>query len=572
MSAAQPMNNAPIDANLEGSNPKLQTVKYINILPEGKVADYKQNNRVDFMPDPSTAAYFDGKQSYINIEVTNDSTFVQGNSPVAPTAAPPVCFPAHIGANAMINRCLIRSKENGQVIEDLEGYNQLHGIKNAYSHDSDVFKSLGRISGVAGRSCRNMNQTVDNLAVNYFLPNCETQTAGQETEAVGGNVGVSAQFCVPIESGLFSAFAGEHHCVPNLDVPLHLQFFLEKNNVALQTMNHKFYRTVIVNGTSVVDQHALNPFSDELTFTKAGTSMLLSANTCDTTLSYDGLPYSQEMCAFRIGQIFTDGTDQRAITKVEINQGAGNQIELTLDSALSAGDGDIATCKLNTITRSYTINKIELKLLVTIPDEPTMRMIRAQMARGISFTSQQLYKVSTASALLNSVIDIPEALTRCKSIIALPCRQSNLEALDLSNSYIMPQPVATVNATYQWQIQNTLIPNLSVETADATNNKNDNVIYFNQSSMALRHWLDVKALGDHPKVEKTSDKDLLLPYFFPVSLSPKGQSFNLIDAAPQLRVNNDAPAAADVPAYLFHIYICHIRVLKAGEMGAEINF
>mgnify|MGYP003660358678 FL=1 len=109
----------PMDANLEGSNPLLQQVKYVNLLPEGKVSGYTQNNRVDFRPDPATCAYFDGKQSYLNIEVTNTSTFQQGNSATAATAKPPLCFPAHVGANAMINRLLIRANENGQVIEDL---------------------------------------------------------------------------------------------------------------------------------------------------------------------------------------------------------------------------------------------------------------------------------------------------------------------------------------------------------------------------------------------------------------------------------------------------------------------
>jgi len=215
----------PMDANLEGSNPKLQQVKYVNLLPEGKVSGYSQNNRVDFRPDPATAAYFDGKQSYLNIEVTNTSTYTIGNSGNPATAPPPLCFPAHVGANALINRLLIRANENGQVIEDLEGYNQLHGVKNGYTHDSDVFKSLGRISGVAGRTCEGMNQTIDNLAVNYFLPNGYQDA---NSVIVGGNTYASAQFCLPIESGLFSAFAGEHHVVPNLDVPLHMQMFLEK--------------------------------------------------------------------------------------------------------------------------------------------------------------------------------------------------------------------------------------------------------------------------------------------------------------------------------------------------------
>lgn len=559
-----------MDANLEGSNPMLQQVKYINLLPEGKVSNYTQNNRVDFKPDPSTAAYFDGKQSYLNIEVTNKSTYTIGNSANPATAVPPTCFPAHIGANAIFNRCLIRAEENGQVIEDLEGYNQLHGIKNGYTHDSDVFASLGRISGVAGRTCEPMNQTIDNLAVNYFLPNGQTQTDGS---ILGGSSYVVAPFCLPIESGLFSAFAGEHHVVPNLDVPLHIQMFLEKNNVAIQMLCSKFYRMVTVNGSRVVDQYAKNPLADHTAEIDAtGRIILIDESECDTSLSYNGEPWSVEKCAWRVGQPITDGVDTRIITEVKGGQGAGNnQIQITIDLAMTATSQQIAL-KSPEINRSYEVNKMELKLLVTIPDQPTMRMIRSQMSRGISFTSVQLYKISTASQLKNSVLDIPESLTMCKSMLCLPCNQSHLESLDVENSYLYCKADSNNNTKYQWQVQNTLLPNLAVDTNFATNAKSDNCIFFGQTSMALRHLLKVQSLGDSPAVDKTTDRDLGLVFFYPLSLAPSGRSFNLIDSAPQLRVENNAATVGNIPAQLFHNYIIHERILRSSEMGASVQF
>ena len=557
----------PMNANFEGSNPKLQQVKYINILPEGKISNYTQNNRIDFKPDSATAAYFDGKQSYLNIEVTNTSTFNNGNGNAA-TAAPPMCFPAHVGANAVINRLLIRSEQNGQVIEDLEGYNQIHGIKNGYTHDTDVFKTLGRISGVVGRTCEPMNQLINNPALNYFLPNGQVQA---DDTIDGGSTATSAQFCLPIESGLFSAYAGEHHVVPNLDVPLHLQFFLEKNNVALQVMSSLFYVNATIGGVNCVDAYGRNPL-DNHPATKAGTAILLDTGVCDTTLSYNGEAWDASKCAFRVGQCVTDGTDTRVITEVKSNQGAGNnQLQITVDVAFTAGDGAIQIA-MASINRSYEINKVELKLLVTIPDDPTMRMIRSAVARGISFTSVQLYKISTAAQLKNSVLDIPESLTMCKSILSLPCNQSNLEALDNDNSYIYCKADSNNNTKYQWQIQNTLIPNLAVDTNYATNAKSDNAIYFGQASQALRHFIKVQALGDSPAVDKTTDRDLGLVFFYPISLSPMNRSFNLIDSAPQLRIENNAAVVANIPAQLFHNYVVHTRILKSSEMGCEVQF
>ncbi len=206
-----------------------------------------------------------------------------------------------------------------------------------------------------------------------------------------------------------------------------------------------------------------------------------------------------------------------------------------------------------------------------------MRMIRAQVQRGISFTSVQLYKASTAEGLRNAVIEIPEALTRAQSILALPCQQNNLESLDLNNSYIYTRPDDAVgtsdnNTTYQWQIQNVLIPNLAVETDLATNNANDNSIYFNQVVMALRHLIRVSALGDNPEVNKEQDIDIELPFFYPVSLSPRGQSFNIIDSAPQLRLSNSSTTPANIFAKLYHIHVVHTRILKSTDMGASISF
>ena len=572
-----------MDAQLQGSNPKLQTVKYVNILPEGKQGQYTQNERVDFMPDPSTVPYFDGKQSYLNIRVRNTSTFAIGNSANAATAATPLCFPAHIGANAMINRCLIRAKDNSQVIEDLEAYNQFNGIKNAYTHDQDIFKTLGRISGVAGRTCQPINQTVDNLAVNYFLPNGSIGTGGTANSIVGGNQGIDASFCVPIESGLFSAFGDQHHVIPNLDVPIHQQLFLEKANVALQVMASKMYRQVDVNGTPVTVVQGKSPLADHSALLDASKTQLeLLTDECNTALAPDGVPYTAQMCAFRVGMPIVVGADTRIITKVETNTGTANaHITITVDGGFSAGTGAV-TFKMASMTRSYVLDKIELKCLLTIPDAPTMRMIRSQMNKGISFASVQLYKQSSPASLLNAVLDIPEALTRAGSLIAVPVQQDNLESLDIQNSYMYCRPDAalqganggstgnTNQTTYQWQVGGLLIPNLAVETNSATNAASDNVIFFNQQVMALRHAIKVQSLADSPKARKLQDVDLDLPFFYPLSLAPTGQSFNIIDSAPQLRINNTN--GTDTTAKLYHIFVVHTRILKSTDMGAAISF
>ena len=568
--------NDPVNGVLQGTNPKLQTVKYTNHLPEGKLGNYKENERVDFMPDPSTSPYFDGKQSYLHIKVTNTSKFTSNASA---NVSPPLCFPAHIGANALINRCVVRAKDNSQVIEDIESYNQLTGIKNAYTHDSDIFKTLGRISGVAGRTPHGMNQGVGDLSVNYFLPNGVTAAR----VFTGGNEGSAATFCVPIESGLMSAFADQHHVVPNLDVPLHLQFFLEKSNIALQTMYSQFIHTVDggigAGSTAVINRYAKSPFSDHAC-TIATNVVTLDLSVCDTTLAFEGEAFNLSDCAFRVGyplQIGDTGGQVLEITNIEVDTGTDNKlIKITLADTVT--DDTLTKVSLAPCVRSYNIDKIELKTLLTIPDQPTMRMIRAQVQKGISFTSVQLYKASSSGGLRNAVVEIPEALTRAQSILAVPCQQDNLESLDIDNSYMYCRPDSALSAandndvTYQWQVQNVLIPNLAVQTNLKTNNRNDNAIFFNQTVMALRHLIKVTALGDNPEVRKEEDVDIELPYFYPVSLTPSGQSFNIIDSAPQLRLNNSSQTADRIKAKLYHIHVVHTRILRSTDMGASISF
>ena len=56
-------------------NPKLQSVSYTTILPEGKTSGYKPGQQVDFKIDPVQFPYIDGKQSYVLLNVTPNVSF-----------------------------------------------------------------------------------------------------------------------------------------------------------------------------------------------------------------------------------------------------------------------------------------------------------------------------------------------------------------------------------------------------------------------------------------------------------------------------------------------------------------
>jgi hypothetical protein len=227
------------------------------------------------------------------------------------------------------------------------------------------------------------------------------------------------------------------------------------------------------------------------------------------------------------------------IDSIEID---GGLIKVTLDQGIGAvGDDTVRPDDIS--KRDYSISKVELRVLNTMPDAGTMKDIRRSVMRGINFNSTQLYKVSTASALKNAVVDIPESLTKCLSIMAVPCQQSNLDTVDGQNSYNYPRPDSMLNSnnndyTYQWLCRQILIPNLAVETNKLVDAKSDNVIFFNQLLMAMRPMYNVRSLEDNKLNQTWNDLELNLPYFFPLSLAPSGSSFNLIDSAPQLRCEN----------------------------------
>ena len=210
-----------------------------------------------------------------------------------------------------------------------------------------------------------------------------------------------------------------------------------------------------------------------------------------------------------------------------------------------------------------------------MPDPATMKDIRRSVMRGINFNSTQLYKISTASALKNAVVDVPESLTKCLSLMAVPCQQANLDSVDGNNSYNYPRPDSILNSndndySYQWLVRQILIPNLAVDTNKSVDVKSDNVIFFNQQLMAQRPMYNVRSLADNKLNQTDTNDELNLPYFFPLLLAPMGSSFDLLDSAPQLRVENSDSATTS--AKLYHIFVNHVRMVKGSEQGIDVEF
>ena len=562
--------SGPMTSTQGTNNPKLQSVNYVTILPEGKQSGYKPLQQVDFKIDPIQFPYIDGKQSYLLLNIEPTGTFTNTGA----TAEVPLMFVPNQGANSLVNRLTCRVNDGtGKIIEDREAYNMYNGLMNSYSHDSDVFPALAKVEAVTGRTSDPINRTIDNINNTYFYPLPDTATTAN-VAADGATLLKQNSFVIPIQLGLFSAFGNQHHAVPNMDIGgCHLTYFLEKANRCLQTLCHKFYKTAAVNVVDV-DIVEAKEFTDaiDITFTST-TEFNVRKTQCDCDLNIGDVPWTIDMCAWRKGMPLKLGSNGAValVSKIEI---AASLIKVTLDQAIGAvGNDTIAPDSIS--KRDYNISKIELRVLNTMPDMPTMKNIKRAVMRGINFNSTQLYKISTASALKNAVIDVPESLTKCLSLMAVPCQQANLDSVDSQNSYNWTRPDSVLNNntndyTYQYQVRQVLIPNLAVETAKLVDSKNDNAIFFKQQMMAQRPMYNVRSLADNKLNATANNLDLNLPYFFPLLLAPVGTSFDLIDSAPQLRVEN--VDSTTTTAKLYFVFVNHVRLLKGSEQGVDIEF
>jgi hypothetical protein len=525
--------SGPVSTLPGTNNPKLQSVNYVSILPEGKTSGYKPNQQIDYKIDPVQYPYVDGQQSYLLLNVTPTGTFSNTNA----TADAPLAFPPNMGANSLVNRLVCRVNDGtGRIIEDRENYNQYNGIMNAYMHDSDVFPSLAKVEGVTGRNTDEINLTINNINNCYFYPQADTETTANVS--VGGKSLQQNSFVIPVQLGLFSAFSNQHFAVPNMDVGgVNLTYHLERADRCLQLLCHRFFKQETINGVANCNvEEAVNPLTKVAVTFDGGSGALFKVDksVCDCDLEINEEAWTLDNLAWRIGMPIEVNGNVGIITNIQI---VGGQIEVTLGNDVTT-PGATETAGLDSIaTRDYTIDKCELRCLVTMPDAPTMKQIRRAVMNGINFNSTSLYKVSTASNLKNAVVDIPESLTRALSIMAVPCQQANLDSVDQANSYVYPRPDSIINDntndySYQW---------------------------------LMRPMFDVRSLGDNTFNRLNKNIDLELPYFFPILLAPEGSSFDLIDSAPQLRVEN--VSASDTSAKLYFVFVNHTRLLKVDGNG-----
>jgi hypothetical protein len=574
------------------SQPKsiLSSVRYSSIRPDNKTTGYVPGDRAEFTI-PTDMPYLDGKQSYIYLEVRNTSTYKNVEDGADIDIPAPTMFYPHVGASGLFERMTLQDL-NGKHLEDLEAQNMVRGVLNAYTHDDDEYETMAKVEGVSHHCPIKRNRLCgDPRNCTHYPPGYLSTNADDEQILAGAPQALTTQYCLPIPFGLFSAYAGEHQVYPNLDIGgSKISLYLETPERALTSMTQRFVSTDVDNklvvsyfgyNEDVACDNIADPDPDQLD------KLFVRTTICSTTLAgttgtdFKSMLFREGASVYITFTSTIDGDNEvrhvtRTITEVALNTGAGdNQIRITLDADLPEPDANTnitdVSVRLSDITPNYEIDRIELRVLETLPSNT--QQISAAVRKGINYMTYQLTKHSTPAQLKNQVLNIPSALTRALSMWVVPVVSNGMDDFD-NNSLMWCQQEDVNSADYQFQITDNLIPNRPVLVNKVSNTKNDNQIYYQQLAMAFKPVGQLKALGDALFGDDfivrdgatLLQKELALPFVYPILLAPQGQSYKLLDSEPQLRINHSSVLATG--AKLHHIVVFHVRELsKAGDLN-----
>jgi len=566
---------APVSAILEeqaGAMPpapkaSLVNVKYMNILPDQKTSGYTEQQKAQFTI-PADIGYFDPKQSYLNVVVRPTSTYAAtALTGLTGYGVYPCCLPPNIGAHSLFSRVQLQSAD-GKTLEDIDAYNLWVSLLKSYSHDDDELATLSKIEGVSAHNNLPEARDFGNTAINCFLPPNETDASGGLDIQMDQYYGRAFQ--LPLHLGSWCGLEkSKHQVYPNLNIGGSLlTLFFDRASHVLTDLASAFTPPVneaeelpyynYVSAQSVVDCSDISGVVDI-------DHVLVACATCDTTSTiFDAAKLVYQpgvVVGVRIG---SNAIEYRVVASVEINQGTGaNQIKINFVTVIPyIGQTTPVTIQVAPPAHSYTIDKIELKVLETMPDAGTLNRIAKQMAsEGTTFASVTCNKLSTPAQLQNAVVNVPNAFTRAQSILAVPVQSGTMYSTKDNNSYIYPQVDDQNQYTYQWQVSDTLIPNREIVTNTSIDTTCDNVIHFNMLTQAFRPIFTVKSYNQGLwSVDRDERRVLTNPFCYPLPLAPSGGTYNTLNCELQLRQENSD--ATQTTSKLYHVFTLHTRSLQ----------
>jgi hypothetical protein len=546
---------------------QLVNVKYMNILPDQKTSGYTEQQKAQFTI-PSDIGYFDPKQSYLNVVVRPTSTYVSAaTAGLTGVGAYPCCLPPNVGAHSLFSRIQLQSSD-GKTLEDIDAYNLWVSLLKSYSHDDDELATLSKIEGVSAHNNLPEARDFGNTAVNCFLPPNEVDVSGGLDTAMDTYFGRAFQ--LPLHLGSWSGLEkSKHQVYPNLNIGgTLLTLFFDRASHVLTDLASAF--------TPPVDEAEELPYYDyvsaqtpvdcsDISGSATIDHVLISTTVCDTTNTlFDAAKLVYQPGVVVGIKIGSNAIEYAVVTSVNIDEGnASNQVKINFSPGIPyIGQTTPVTIQVAPPVHSYTIDKLELKVLETMPDAGTINRIAKQMAtQGTTFTSVTCNKLSTPAQLQNAVVNVPNAFTRAQSILAVPVQSSTIYSTKDNNSYIYPQVDDQNQYTYQWQVSDTLIPNREIATNTSIDNTCDNVIHFNMLVQAFRPIFTLKSFNQGLwSVDRDDRRILTNPFCYPLPLAPAGGTYNTLNTELQLRQENSS--VSDTTSKLYHVFTLHTRSLQ----------
>ena len=529
--------------------------KFIALVPDNGT-EFIAEQKAIFTINPDIG-FIKGRDSYISYDILNTDSNSRIN--VLHNTA---------GANAVIDRMDIFSLQNGQLMESLTNYNLWASIQNQYCEEDDTHTQLKQNTGVKCRSydvSQNSTSKVNTLneigtAQNPRVPtdvgatSLSVISSGSQTFSgtyadatdhdpeMGVKKFTSRKMCIPIRSGIFSAFGVSEKLTPVL------LFGGLKIEITFAKNEHVLVRPYTPNDANGAVKQASDFATGIDVDAQAGGSAII-------TLTND------------INDPSELGITRGSVMNLRGGAGAGAAGQKFTVSHLHRGDGGsgdpnkkiviVATGNLTAVntnnkiwfeesTPSYKIKNMELKVLQVIPPRAMMKTLIKESQ--FDFISWDCFLDNLPQTSRSHQSDIHSVASGAKCIMTHYISVATENDIYAPNYYAGQPPHNTFLNSVQYFINNKLYP-LKAYNPQA---KQDKVVNLNEVVKAFQTiGLDVKRLGDGRGGNLC---DYTNTYLHARELA-RGEQFvyNLKDAEPQIRLGftqgrDEVPAGTDAVA------------------------
>lgn len=604
------------------SNSNILSQSYVSVLPEQKTSNIKSKEKITLFIDPMSIPFFNGVKSYLNVGLRAVPK-INGTYSGDALVTSPYTTRANMGANGILQRVVVKCKETGKILEDIDQYNLMKAVLDAHRYDSYDYQSL--TEDVRNSTPCLSKDYVSNTRNNKLTP------WGQHDPTNP----ITYNYCLPLEIGLLGGLGNMEKVVPNLLLGgLEIELYLDKPENVLcfkshvsctNVQNYKFPNSANAEefyrdrgACRVLD----GIYEEELPAGSLQTSTLLCSRPAvadvadkksllvdrtvfnpDVELALGYYPqdwtYEEALIGLDIGNVLrvkkivtpnpanppvTVIDTEVRITNIGVDDvGGTNYLRLYLDKAIDldpATDDAIDGIRVSLSENykpDYVVDMLELKVLKTDLSQQAQKQVRDTLLKeGMRFHSVQLTKVSSPP-VQDNVIQLPAVVKSASSILVCPVQNSVNNNNPITNKLIYPE-MPSNDLSYQFQIRGTLIPQREVRFV--RNGEGDLPIYYSELEKALTPFCKVKRLApssffteDGPvlfhydyateNVDETSSHNVLStqnPNIFGLQLAVDStSSFNLQNTEPQLRIFSQT--LPSLPT-LFYIYTGHYRHIK----------